>query len=189
LSPQDRDFLQQRLLATFDELADQRGDVLETALRVTQLLEVIDRPVDRDRYRERVHEWLREYHSKRTFFYQIAGGFEQYENGSSSLQVTSYAVELMKIYGVPDDLDLNWVRSYLRPLFFRPSNDKWIAAVTLDRLNRLPGVAQPTWLEILYHERSLIAAMVLVALCIYATLSSPIIDASSNRVEIGNDLS
>jgi hypothetical protein len=173
LSPDDRNFLEQRLLATIDAIADETGDVLETALRVTQLLDVIDRPVDRDRYRERVHQWLRKFHSQKTHFFQIAGGFEQYEGLATSLQTTSHAVELMKIYGIPDGLDLNWVRSYLRPLMYRFSNDKWIAAVTLDRLNALPGVAQPTWLEILYYERSLLAAMVLVAICIYATLSSP----------------
>lgn len=173
LSPGDRDFLEQRLLATLDEPVVETSDVLETALRVTQLLDVIDRPIDRDRYRERVHGWLREFHSKETHGFQIAGGFEQHKGLAASLQATSHAVELMKIYGIPDDLDLNWVRSYLRPLCYRPMDDKWIAAVTLDRLNRLPGVTKPSWLEILYYERSLIAAMVLVALCLYATLSSP----------------
>ena len=32
------------------------------------------------------------------------------------VKATSFAVELMEIYGIPDDLDLNWVRSFLRPL-------------------------------------------------------------------------
>ncbi|HBO42920.1 MAG TPA: hypothetical protein DD670_03095 [Planctomycetaceae bacterium] len=191
LSPEDRDFLERRLLATLDKPVHETGDMLETALRVTQLLDVINRPIDRDQYRERVHQWLRRFHSKKTHFYQIAGGFEQYEGLSSSLQVTSYAVELMEIYGIPDDLDLNWVRSYVRPLYWRPSNDKWIAAVTLDRLNALPGVTQPTWLEKLYYERSLMAAMVLVSLCIYATLSSPnpTIDPSSNHNTADSDVS
>lgn len=191
LSPEDRDFLEQRLLATFDELADATANVLRTALRVTQLLDVIDRPIDRDHYRERVHQWLRKFHSKKTHFFQIEGGFEQYEGSVSSMQSTSHAVELMEIYGIPDNLDLNWIRSYLRPLFYRAANDKWIAAVTLDRLNGLPGVAQPTWAEIIYYERSLMAAMVLVALCIYATLSSPnpAIDVSSNHNTVGNDVS
>lgn len=189
LSPDDRDVLQQRLLATFDQLDDATADVLETALRVTQLLDAIDRPIDRDAYRERVHGWLREFHSKSTHGHLIAGGFQQYKGLSSSLHATSHAVELMEIYGVPDDLDLNWVRSYLRPLYHRPSNDKWIAAVTLDRLNRLPGVTGPTWLDILYCERSLIAAMVLVAFCVYATWSSPVVAASSNHDDAGNDAS
>ncbi len=94
----------------------------------------------------------------------------------------------MEIYGIPEDLDLNWVRSFLRPLWVRRSPEKWMAAVTLDRLNRLPGVTQPTWLEAMYYERSLLAAMVLVGLCLYATLSSPkprVVDAAdaSSRAE------
>lgn len=174
LSLEDRDFLEQRLLVTLENPVVKTSDMLETALRVTQLLEVIDRPIDRDKYRKPVHDWLREFHSKQTHFYQIAGGFEQYKDSSASMQATSHAIELMQIYGVPEDLDLNWVRSFLRPLYFRPSSDKWIAAVTLDRLNNLPGVSQPTLFEWLYYERSLLAAMLLVVLCVYATLSSPL---------------
>lgn len=173
LSNKDRDFLEQRLLATFDELAGKTADVLQTSLRVTQLLAVIDRPIDRAQHRQQVHRWLREFHSKKTHYFQIAGGFEQYKGLSSSLQTTAQAIALMKIYGVPDGLDLNWVRSYLRPIWYRPMNGKWIAAVTLKRLNSLPDARPPTWWEMLYYERSLIAAAVLAALCFYATLSSP----------------
>ncbi|WP_417387055.1 hypothetical protein [Gimesia sp.] len=173
LTPDDRDYLEQRLLATLDSCVGENANVLETALRVTQLLEVIDRPIDRDKYRQQVHDWLLQFHSDQTHFYQIAGGFEQYLDGSASLETTSHAVELMQIFGVPENLDLNEVRSFLRPLYFRPSEDKWTAAVTLRRLNSLPGVAQPTWLEWMYYERSLLTAILLVVLCLYATWSSP----------------
>jgi hypothetical protein len=54
------------------------------------------------------------------------------------------------------------------------TEDRWLTAVTLDRLNLVPGVTHPTWLEMVYHERSLIMAALLVALCIYATLFSPL---------------
>ncbi|MCA9006976.1 MAG: hypothetical protein KDA70_16990, partial [Planctomycetaceae bacterium] len=173
LTPADRDYLEQRLLATLDSCVGENANVLETALRVTQLLEVIDRPIDRDKYRQQVHDWLLQFHSDQTHFYQIAGGFEQYQDSSASLETTSHAVELMQIFGVPENLDLNEVRSFLRPLYFRPSDDKWTAAVTLRRLNSLPGVMQPTWLEWMYYERSLLTAILLVALCLYATWSSP----------------
>jgi hypothetical protein len=148
--------------------------VLETALRVTQLLEVIQRPLDGDQHRDRVHEWLRKSHTTNTGGFQYAGGFTQYlDHPAGSLESTSYAVELMETYGVPDDLDLNWVRSFLRPSVYRLSDDKWVAAASLDRLNHLAGITRPTWLEVLYYERTLLAAAVLVGLCIYATLSSP----------------
>jgi hypothetical protein len=175
LSPGERDFLEKRLHATIEDLSDNPYDVLETTLRATQLLEVIGRPVDRDRYRVRVHDWLRKFHSKTGGGFEVAGGFKQYLNVPvGSLEATSYAVELMEIYGIPGDLDLNWVRSYLRPLSRRDSDErKWIAAVTRDRLNHLPGATRPTWFAVAYYERSLIAAAVLVGLCIYATLTSP----------------
>jgi hypothetical protein len=48
---------------------------------------------------------------------------------------TADAVELMAVYGIPDGLDLNWVRSFLRPS--RYLDRKWVAAVTLDRLAQI----------------------------------------------------
>jgi hypothetical protein len=175
LSPGERDFLEKRLQATIKDLSDHPYDVLETALRATQLLGVIGRPVDRDRYRVKVHDWLRAFHCKTAGGFEVAGGFKQYlAVPVGSLQATSYAVELMEIYGIPEDLDLNWVRSFLRPLSRRDSDDrKWIAAVTRDRLKHLLGVTRPTWLAVAYYERSLIAAAVLLGLCIYATLTAP----------------
>jgi hypothetical protein len=179
LSSKDRDYLEKRLHATLEDLSRSPNDGLKTALRVTQLLEVIGRPIDRDQYRDRVHDWLRKFHSKKGGGFEVAGGFKMYLNVPvGSLETTAHAVELMEVYGIPDDLDLNWVRSFLRPRKY--SADKWIAAVTLDRLNRLPGVTHPTWLEIIYYERSLIAAAVLVGLCIYATLASPKPKASNS---------
>jgi len=174
LSPRERDVLEQRLHATLEDLTQSRSDVLETALRVTQLLEVIERPLDRDQYRDKVHDWLRKFHTKNTGGFQYAGGFTQYlDHPIGSLESTSYAVELMEVYGVSDALDLNWVRSFLRPSVYRLSDDKWVSAASLDRLNHLPDVERPTWLEVLYYERTLLAAAVLVGLCIYATLSTP----------------
>ncbi len=175
LTVAERDHLEQQLLATLDDLTD-RFDVLDASLTVTRLLKEIDRPVDPARYRARIHGWLRKFQSLTGGGFQLAGGFKQYPNvPTGSVVSTSAAIELMKVYGIPDGLDLNWVRSFLKPMaLIRLSEEKWIAAVALDRLNHLPGVRQPTWLEWLYYERSLIAALVLVGLCVYATLSSPI---------------
>jgi hypothetical protein len=181
MSPADRDLLEQSLYATLNDTLAGELLQLETILRVTQLLDVIVRPIDRDQYRERVHAVLREFHTTNTGGFQLAGGFQTYRNWPSSswqkqagaLEPTAYAVELMQIYGIPEEIDLNWVRSFLKPTVLRFSNDKWLAAATLDRLNQLPGVTPPTWLELLYYERTLLAAAVLVGLCVYATLCSP----------------
>jgi len=177
LALEERDRLEQRLLATLEKMSSDPYVTLTTALRVTQLLDVIERPLDREQYRETMHDWLRKFHSPKGQRFQPVGGFKRYLTiPAGNLEATAHAVELMKIYGVPDDLDLNSVRSFLRPEFYRYSDQKWIAAATLDRLNHLnhlPGVTPPTWLEYLYYERTLLAATILVGLCIYATLSAP----------------
>jgi hypothetical protein len=180
LSLRERDLLEKRLSATLANLSTDTFDGLDTALRATQLLDVVDRPVDRGRYRVRVHDLLRAAHSQSGGGFELAGGFKTYADASTgSMEPTACAVELMEIYGVPVGLDVNWVRSFLRPSFLRRSDERMIAAVTLDRLNHLPGVARPTWLEVLYYERSLVAALVLVGLCLYATLVSPRPEKSS----------
>lgn len=175
LTDQDRDDLEKRLLASLDGLTDSPYDVIGEGLLATRLLEVIGRPVDPARYRARVHDWLRKFHSRSGGGFQLAGGFKTYLNmPTGSVETTAAAVELMEVYGVPDGLDLNWVRSFLKPMaMIRQTDEKWVAAVSLDRLNRLPGARQPSWPQVLYHERSLLAAMVLVGLCVYATLTSP----------------
>ena len=187
LSPQERDLLEQRLHATLENLFEVPHVVLSELLRATQLLEVLGRPVNRDQYRARVHDLLRKFHSTSGGGFQLGGGFKTYLIWPAeswlpqvgSLEPTAYAVELMEIYGVPDGLDLHWVRSFLKPTVLRFANDKWMAAATLDRLNHLPGVTSPTWLEFLYYERSLLAAVVLVGLCLYATIRSPRLKASN----------
>ncbi|MFM9962450.1 MAG: hypothetical protein ACKV2Q_14655 [Planctomycetaceae bacterium] len=182
LSPQERDLLEQRLHATLENLFEVPQLVLSEPLRATQLLEVLGRPVHRDQYRARVHDLLRKFHSTSGGGFQLAGGFkthliwpaESRVPNVGSLEPTAYAVELMEIYGVPDGLDLHWVRSFLKPTALRwLSDEKWIAAAIRERLNHLSDAKPPTWLEFLYYERSLLAAMVLVGLCLYATIRSP----------------
>jgi hypothetical protein len=180
LTEAKRDYLEKRLLLTFDALGV-HGHGIEDALLVTQLLDVIDRPIDRDKYRRQVQELLQGLHKKRTALFQIAGGFAPFGNMSASLKSTSEAVELMKIYGIPQRLDLNWVRSFLRPLCYRPLNGKWIAAVTLDRLKCLPGVKQVTWAQFIFYEKNLVAAVSLVLLCLYATWTSPVLEATYSK--------
>jgi hypothetical protein len=177
VTAEQRDYLAKRLHATLEAVSTGPYAVLKTPLRATQLLELIERPVNPDRYRTQIHDLLRTFHSKKGGGFQVAGGFKDYNRENvpvGSLEATSDAVKLMEFYGIPAGLDPNWVRSYLRPLYIRRSPQKFMAAVTLDRLNQLPGVPQPTLPEILYYERSLFAALVLVGLCLYATLTSPV---------------
>lgn len=181
LSPEERDRLRQRLRITVDEQWDRQYVGLGDVLRLTQLLEMLGQPPEIDLNRAKVHHLLRRFHSLHAGGFQLAGGFRRYlpsaikssESLPGDLEPTAEAIELMEIYGIPHGLDLNWVRSFLRPSGFRLGDDQWVAAVTLDRLNHLPDAPQPTWIDLLYHERPLLAAMVLVGLCLYATVCSP----------------
>jgi hypothetical protein len=174
LTDEDRDRIQQRLHLNLSGLTSEPFGALEQALRVTQLLAVIDRPVDKDELRPRMHDLLSELHCTRASGFQLAGGFKQFPASRvADMNTTAYALQLMEIYGVPETLDLNWLRSYLKPLAFRAGADKWIAAVSRERLERLPGVTPLSWWDGLWYERSLLAAVVLVGLCLYATLTSP----------------
>jgi hypothetical protein len=174
LSDHERDIIEQRLHATLKSLAGQEYVTLDDLLRATQLLNVIKRPVVPDQYRATIHGLLRKFHSTAGGGFELAGGFRTYRNSPASMP------------GAPDGLDLNWVRSFLRPS--RYADRKWIAAVTLDRLNQLANVSQPTWLEYLYYERTLLAAAILVGLCLFATFSSPIPNIPNNIAVASRDL-
>ena len=196
LTAEERDVLAKQLHVNLEKMSADPYRQLEEALRVTQLLEVIGRPIDRGRYRSQIHDFLRESHVAGFGFFREPGGFKKYPNSiAGDLQATAYAVELMQIYGVPDGIDVNWVRSFLRPRCLRFGDDSYMAAAALARLNSLPGVSPPTWLDYVYYERSLIMAALLVALCIYATLSSPLprsddtVDGSSQsgRTDIAHE--
>ena len=175
LTSEQRDHLAERVHSTLRWSLTRQGPAkLEDPLRATQLLEVLGRPVDSLQYQEDVHALLKRLHHETGGGFQRAGGFQSYpEIHAGDLNATSDAIELMEIYGIPKGLDLNWDRSFLRPSFLQMSPENWIAAVTLDRLNRLPGATYPSWFEILYFERSFLAAAILIGLCIYATVISP----------------
>jgi len=176
LTDDQRDYLEKRLLATWEALVEYPYLELEDALRISQLLEVIGRPLDRDRTRTQVHDWLRQFHSKSGGGFKLAGGFKGHLAFSTGdLETTWYAIELMRLYGIPDHFDMNWVRSFLKPQSMRRHGDRaYLAAVTRDNMQHLPGIHQPGWLEFAYYERNFIAAILLIALCIYATVSSPV---------------
>ncbi len=183
LADDQRDYLEKRLLATWEALVEDSYLELEDALLVSQLLEVIGRPLDRDNTRIQVHDWLRQFHSKSTGGFQLAGGFKTYTTSSTGdLKSTWHAIELMKLYGIPDNFDMNWVRSFLKPQSMsRFGYEAYLAAVTRDNMLHLPGIHQLGWLEYAYYERSFIAAILLVALCVYATVSSPVAAVCSSN--------
>jgi hypothetical protein len=173
LTPSQRDLLAARLHASL-RWSLTRGSLAHLAepLRATQLLEVVGRPVDPAQYRNGIHVLLKRLHHETGGGFRRAGGFMAFENvRAGDLDATSNAIELMEVYGVPHGIDLNWDRSFLRPSVL--TSQKWVAAVTRDRMARLPEAARPSWWEALYFERSFFAAAVLIGLCVYATAISP----------------
>lgn len=187
LTPQEKDLLVQRLHATLSELPHESYVGMDDLLCATQLLELLGHPVQPEQYREAIHALLRELHTLGSGGFTLAGGFKRYRtlpaNFPGDLEATAHAIQLMEIYGVPDGLDLLWVRSFLKPSYYRHLPSQWmIATVTLDRLNRLPGAKPPSWLDYLIYERTLLAAVVLVGLCLYATLRSPLPESRSMGV-------
>jgi hypothetical protein len=172
LSTSECDELERLLLATIDNLLDDKYVTLEKADNAVQLLSVIDRPIDRERYRSKIHELLRGFHHTSGGWGRVNGGFRSYKSiNAGDPKATAHAVQLMEVFGIPDDLNIFWVRSFLRP--GKILDQQWIAAATLARLNAIPTARSPSWFDYLYHERTILAAIALVGLCLYATFSSP----------------
>lgn len=171
LSDPERDLLAGRLAATLQHLADDDDPygVLEEALRTTQLLAAIDRPVDVDAWAPQVHAWLEACRRPEPFAFRRAGGFATYPSGGPSYDGTYYAIELMRIYGFPASLDANEIRNFLVD-DTRVTDAPYVLAAMRDTFEALPDVPRPTLWDILYYERTLIASILLVLLCIYAML-------------------
>ncbi len=177
LNDNERDFLASRLHATLYRAADSEFEPLRELLLVTQLLAAIDRPVKPEEFRNRIHSALLRLHGTDAGGFQPAGGFKSSTNSPySDPSATVFAVELMRIYGVPKELDINWVRSYAKPELIGGSTREWTSVVTRGRLAALPDLKPPTLWQWLYYERNLLAAIVLVGLCIYAVRLSPVVN-------------
>lgn len=176
LTVAERDTLEHKLLKSLDSLKP-TFDLLGDLLTIDQLLERIDRPLDREKYRDQVHTWLVKLQCKTGRFGIQAGGFslgEQLE--FSDLSATADAIELMKSFGVPEQVDLIALRSYLRP----QRSDRFVLeqaalrAATRMQLATLPtGSRIPPWWKVVLMERDLIFATLLVLVCIYGTWICP----------------
>ena len=143
LTDDDRDFLESRLQATLEHVLSGGTNDIDDLVWATRELAVIGRPVDAARYRQRIHQYLLGRFCEPAGPFQRSGGFGKYRNlvprgpeprtwteragrwlgdwmlppGAPlpSIEGTAAAVELMQTYGVPSEIDLDWVRSYLKP--------------------------------------------------------------------------
>ena len=176
LTDSDRDFLAERLTATFEKIITSSYGELQELLSVTNLASSIDRPLDKEVHRETVHRMLVELRRTQGRFGARRGGFAgDRKLGFSDPDATAAAIELMQYYGVPDEVDIAALRSYLRPTM----NDHWLInqsatrVASLQRLESLPEVKSITLWDFLRYEQNLIMAVLFVILCVIATLGSP----------------
>ncbi|MFH0946702.1 MAG: hypothetical protein V2A76_16020 [Planctomycetota bacterium] len=176
MSEDQRDGLAERLRASWTREVELKPahDILPSLLRITELCEVIGRQPDVSAHREEVHDWLRCCFSTEEVGFTPAGGFKMYPTqGGPSLEGTWYAIRLMRIYGVPEGIDFNWLKSFLSPWNFRHERQAPLLHVCRAELSVLQGIPRTTWTNLLAAERNLWAALVLVLLCVYASLSAP----------------
>ncbi len=185
LSDFERDCLGARLAVTMESLRTKSyGNILEEQLAITKLALLIDRPLDIQLHRDFVHETLVSYQRLSTRFGQHPGGFTfSAKLNSSDEQATVDAIELMQIYGVPDDVQIDALRSYLRPNY----NEKWsrllsracIREASLQRLESLPEVRSITWLDYFRYEQNLMMTILFTLVCVFATLGAAQLSSGS----------
>ena len=177
LTNEQRDHLAGRLLATWRSLNDDRiQESLVAATTITNLLSLIDRPLAEAERKADVGRWLDEYQVVKRRPFTRSGGFKRYSTSDSSdLLSTEHAVRLMQHYGTHDSVDVLALRAFLRPA----SSDRQLVMTasvrgsTRLRLDQIPGISQPSLWDYIRLNQSLWFAVLLVGLCVYATLGSP----------------
>jgi len=86
----------------------------------------------------------------------------------------------MQTYGVPIELNVAELRSYLRPNFvydFQPY-DYVPKTIAKEKLNQISGIQPLTVFDYLQSELPLGLSILLVLLLSYATISSPVRDGA-----------
>ena len=182
LSESERDLLETRLLATFRDISNSEFHLpIRDSLTVTQLLQVIGRSRHIDEFRPYLHGLLVDFQYLENKRFESSGGFCGYPKiDASDDDATTAAVELMQFYGVPDELNPVTLRSFLRPTMHdrsqlsRSNLRGGVHKAVLLRLESLPDVPPVTRWDYLRYEMNLWAAVLLVLLCCFATLSAPI---------------
>lgn len=177
LTPVDRDVLESRLLATLCDVKAEFYQPRSEALIATQLLEVLDRPCDDKSIAALMQQMIVDFQRTRFRSGVRSGGFaSSRQHDFSDAMTTAAVVELLEVYGVPDDLDLMALRSYLRPT----TNDRSmmlqsaLRVATKQKLESIPGVPAVTWWDYIRHEQTLWMALMVAILCFCATLMSAI---------------
>ncbi len=176
-TPGELDLLESRLLATIRDAMTSKYGGLDEALIATESLQAIGRPCSNDpSIRQQMQQTIVAMQRTGVRLGGRNGGFAKYHSSpQSDLLTTSTAIELMEHYGVPPELNLIAIRSFLRPEMvdsFR-SDLAAVRAATKMRFENLPQVPPLTFWDYIRHEPSILMALVFAALCFFATLGCP----------------
>lgn len=174
LSELQIELLESRLRASWPDLTrtdDRAGwDALVEMWMVTDLLSAIGRPFDSNAKKKEVQAWLTKCWTTNSSGFTAGGGFarrpQDIERGPN-LESTWYAVQLMKTYGAPSEVDYAWVRSSLQPWNYSFGDRSYLAHLTLRELDAIEGVPALSVFDWLRAERNLIVAWLLLGLCVY----------------------
>jgi hypothetical protein len=175
------DLLESRLIQTLRySLSPARAD-LGDLLIATHLLEAIGRPCNDASIRQQVQLTLVKMQRIEFNLGSRKGGFAAFPTlNHSDLLTTSSAIELMETYGLPPEINLMAIRSFLRPsmtdgwmLHDVALRDAGLRFPARMRLENLLGVSPLTWTDYIRHEPSIAMAIVFALLCFFATLGCP----------------
>ncbi len=179
LTDAERDLLVRRLMVNWKRLDSKDFDWrrLNNALWLTELLGRLDQEIEMDRRTSDVHRWLVERQVTQPLVFRNGGGFYVTDQSIDSDQhATLAAINLMQTYGVPSEIDIPQLRSYLRPNFLYDLQPYTYVPKVISRedLNHLSTVPPITLLDYLRSELPLWLSIMLVLLLGYATVSSPV---------------
>lgn len=159
----------------------ERHGALQEALVCVNCLDAIGESERADGLRERCWELLvRHWVANNTSTFGVLGGFtsDPLKFRTSFDGQTWYAVQLMERFGVPPQIDLRLLRGHLRTesraLFFDDSFElRALSRASLRLLEDKIGLPPRSPLQRLFDERLLVAALLLVGLCLLAIRLAP----------------
>lgn len=179
LSESERDILGERLAVTMTDLVTKPyQNALREQLKITKLSRLIGRPLDVDVQRAAVHETLVKQQCLDHGLGQRMGGFSaSVKLRFSDAETTDDAIQLMQIYGVPAEVRIDALRSFLRPSWLEQTvglrEEGYVKFASLQRLQSLPEVPPVTWWDFFRFEQNLMMAILFTCICVFATLGAP----------------